>query len=126
MRVENDSAFRIIKQNTEWLAKQNNKEYSLQLDKYRKEQKQIRALFAQNDALMKLKTEISVSPLPSEVDRWADDKAKQDRFTQWLKNLRKDIYLDQAVKVVDDIINQQNLVKVNGVPPGQEKPKKAF
>ncbi|MGZ8551529.1 MAG: carboxy terminal-processing peptidase, partial [Chitinophagaceae bacterium] len=122
-RLENDPTFKLIKENTEWLAQQNNKQYSLQLDKYRKEQKQIRATFAQNDALMKLKTEINVAALPDEVNKWADDKVKQERFNQWLKNLRKDIYLDQAVKVVNDIINQQNLVKTK---TAEELPKKAF
>ena len=73
---------------------------------------------------MKLKTEINVTGLPGEVNRWADDTAKQERFNQWLKNLRKDIYLDQAVKVVNDVINQQNLVKAK--QPEEEKPKKAF
>ncbi|MEP7372829.1 MAG: carboxy terminal-processing peptidase [Chitinophagaceae bacterium] len=123
-RLENDMTFKLIKENTEWLANQNNKQYSLQLDKYRKEQKLIRSTFAQNEALMKLKTEINVTALPNEVNRWADDKAKQERFNQWVKNLRKDIYLDQAVKVMNDVINQQNLVKAK--QPEEEKPKKAF
>lgn len=122
-RLENDPTFQLIKENTEWLAEQNNKQYSLQLDKYRKEQKQIRATFAQNEALMKLKNEINVTALPGETNRWADDKNKQDRFNQWLKNLSKDIYLDQAVKVVNDVINQQNLVKAK---PVEQLPKKAF
>ena len=39
-----------------------------------------------------------------------------------LKNLQKDIYLDQAVKVVNDMIGQQNLAK--GKP--EEPAKKAF
>jgi carboxyl-terminal processing protease len=123
-RVENDPAFKLIKENTEWLASQNNKQYSLQLEKYRKEQKAIRATLAQNDALMKLKTELNVTPLPGETNRWADDTAKQERFNQWIKNLKKDIYLDQAVKVVNDVINQQNLVKTG--KPEEDKPKKAF
>ena len=123
-RLENDPSFKLIKENTEWLAQQNNKQYSLQLDKYRKEQKQIRASFAQIEALMKLKTEINVTALPDEVNKWANDKVKQDRFNQWLKNLRKDIYLDQAVKVIDDVINQQNLVKAK--TKQEELPKKAF
>ena len=122
-RLENDPSFKLIKENTEWLAQQNNKQYSLQLDKYRKEQKQIRATFTQNEALMKLKTEINVTALPEEENKWANDKVKQERFNQWLKNLRKDIYLDQAVKVVNDVINQQNLVKSK---PKEELPKKAF
>ena len=40
------------------------------------------------------------------------------------KIFRKDIYLDQAVKVVNDMISQQNLVKA--AKPEEEKPKKAF
>lgn len=125
-RVDTDSAFNIIKTNTEWLAKQNNKEASLQLDKYRKEQKQIREKYAQIDAIAKLRQELNVNALPEEVNRWADDKAKQERFNQWIKNLRKDIYLDQAVKVVNDIINQQNIAKGVKANPVEEKPKKAF
>ena len=120
-RVQNSVAFQTIRKNTEWLNRENNKEYSLQLDKYKKEQKQIRQAYAQMDSVRRLKTEIDVAALPAEVNRWADDKSKQDRFNQWLKSLRQDIYLDQAVKVVDDIISQQNLVKTK-----EEKPKKAF
>ncbi len=122
-RVDNDVTFRLIKENTEWLAKQNDRTYSLQLDKFRKHQKMIRATFAQMESLLKLKEELHVSAVTGEENKWANDKNKQDRFNQWLKNLRRDIYLDQAVKVVNDIIGQQNLVKTK--QPGEEV-KKAF
>lgn len=122
-RLENDPTFKMIKENTEWLAKQNDKNYSLNLEKYRKEQKQIRAVLAQNEALMKLKVENNITALPGETDRWKDDKSKQERFNQWIANLRKDIYLDQAVKVMNDVINQQNLVKAQST---EEKAKKPF
>ena len=61
--------------------------------------------------------------LSNENNRWPDDKNKQERFNQWLKSLQKDIYLDQAVKVVNDMIHQQNLAKAK---PGTEESKKAF
>lgn len=122
-RVENDPAFKTILKNTEWLAQQNDKTYSLNLDKYKKEQKAIREMFAQNDSLVRLKQELDVAALPAEVNKYENDKTKQDRFNQWLKNLRKDIYLDQAVKVVGDIIGQQNLAKTK---QAAEAPKKAF
>ncbi|HEX5652981.1 MAG TPA: carboxy terminal-processing peptidase, partial [Chitinophagaceae bacterium] len=121
-RLENDIRFKLIKENTEWLSKQNDKVYSLQIEKYRKDQKMIRTTFAQLESLIKLKEDLNVSPLKGEENRWANDKNKQERFNNWLKNLRKDIYLDQSVKVVNDIINQQNLVKNK---PAEEK-KKAF
>jgi carboxyl-terminal processing protease len=121
-RLENDPTFKLIRSNTDWLAKQNDKRYSLQLDKYRTEQKALRSTYTQNEQLIKLKEEINVSALPNEENRWASDPAKQERFNQWLKTLRKDIYLDQAVKVMGDVINQQNLVKSKT----GEEPKKAF
>lgn len=120
-RLENDVRFKLIKENTDWLAKQNDRTYSLQLTKYRAEQKMIRATFSQLESLLKLKDEIDVTALTGEENRWANDKNKQDRFNLWLKSLRKDIYLDQAVKVVNDIIGQQNIVKAKS-----EEPKKAF
>ncbi len=125
-RVENDSVFNAIRKHTEWLAKHSDREYSLQLDTYRKEQKELRSVFAQMDSLTRLREELDVAALSTETDRWADDKAKQERFQNWLRNLRKDIYLDQAVKVVDDIINQQNLAKAGQATKGEEKGKKAF
>jgi carboxyl-terminal processing protease len=121
-RLDNTVAFKLIKENTDWLSKQNDKEYSLQIDKYRTEQKMIRATIKQMETLTKLNDELNVTPLANETNRWADDKNKQERFNQWLKSLQKDIYLDQAVKVVNDMIGQQNLAKGKTA----EDPKKAF
>jgi carboxyl-terminal processing protease len=122
-RLENDPSFRLIKESTEWLSKQNDKKYSLQIDEYREEQKMIRSTIKQMESLLKLKTELNVTALPNEVNRWPEDKTKQERFNLWLKSLQKDIYLDQAIKVMNDIIGQQNLVKGKAT---DEATKKAF
>lgn len=121
-RLENNVAFRLIKENTEWLAKQNDKEYSLNIDKFRKEQKAFRATIRQTDALKKLEGELNISSLPQDANRFSGDKAKQDRFDQWIKNLKKDIYLDQAAKVTSDMITQRNIAM--GINTGELK--KAF
>lgn len=110
-RLENDVTFKLIRENTDWLSKQNDKQYSLQIDKYRKEQTMIRSTVKQLETLFKLSGELDVSALPNETNRWENDKNKQERFNQWIKSLQKDIYLDQAVKVMNDMIGQQNVVK---------------
>lgn len=124
-RLANDNAFKLIKESTEWLSKQNDRHYSLKLSKYREEQKMIRTTFKQMESLLKLTTpnQLDVSALPAETNRWANDKNKQERFTQWLKGLKEDIYLDQAVKVMNDMISQQNVAKAK---TGEEPAKKAF
>jgi carboxyl-terminal processing protease len=65
----------------------------------------------QLDTLLKLKDEMNVSYLPQDKERFTADKDRSERYNQWLKNLSKDIYLDQAIKVIEDIHTQKNLVK---------------
>src|SRR5687767_9248213 len=47
LRLENDLTFKTIRESTEWLSKQNDKQYSLHIDKYRKEQAAIRSTIKQ-------------------------------------------------------------------------------
>ena len=119
-RIESNPVFKTIKENTEWLEKQNDKRYSLKIDKFRKEQDKIKSVIKETESMLKLKEELNVETLPADVNRWSDDKHKQDRFKQWISNLRKDIYLDQAVKVMNDMINQENIAKAK-VANGEKK-----
>jgi len=110
-RLQTNKAFKLIKENTEWLSKQNDREYPLNFDKYQKEQKAIRTTVRQIEALKKLDNEMDVNSLPQDANRFTYDKGKQERFDQWIKNLRKDIYIDQAAKVTADMVQQKNLVQ---------------
>lgn len=121
-RLEGDPTFRLIAETSDWLSKQSERKYSLQLEKYRKEQEKIKASVKQLESLLKLKGQLDVSALTGETNRWSEDKTKQERFQLWLKSLQKDIYLDQAVRVMNDIISQQNVVKGKTEEPA----KKAF
>jgi len=121
-RVMNTEAFRLIKENTEWLAKQNEKEVSLKLDTYRAEQKKISSTVQQIQKLMKLNYDMEVAPLPVDADRFAADKGKQERFDNWINSLKKDIYLDQATKTMNDMILQRNIAMGKANPDS----KKAF
>ncbi|MCU7552172.1 carboxy terminal-processing peptidase [Chitinophagaceae bacterium LB-8] len=114
-RLSNNETFKKIKSSTEWLAKQNDKEYPLNIDKFRKEQQSLKTTVQQLDTLLKLKDEMNVSYLPEDKERFTADKDRSERYNQWLKNLSKDIYLDQAMKVIGDITTQQNLAKTGGV-----------
>lgn len=119
-RLSSNDVFKTIRENSEWLEKQNNKDQSLQLEKYRQEQKAVQATVKQNEVLEKLKDSLNVAFVPKDENMFASDKAKQERFDNWLKGLTKDIYLDQAVKVMNDMINQRNLVQ------STKQPAKAF
>ncbi|HEX6180109.1 MAG TPA: carboxy terminal-processing peptidase, partial [Chitinophagaceae bacterium] len=110
-RVRTNSSFNLIKTNAQWLANQNDRVYSLQLEKYRQEQRQIRQAVKQIDSLNKLTQELTVETPSQDANKFQDDPGKSERYKQWMKNLKTDIYLDEAVKVMGDMINKINLVK---------------
>jgi carboxyl-terminal processing protease len=110
-RVASNPVFQQIRKYTDWLAKKNDKEYTLQIDKFRKEQKELRTAVQQIDSLMKLNKELSIAYLEQDAKRYAQDQAKEERYKAWLKDRSRDIYLDQAVKVIADVKNQRDLVK---------------
>jgi carboxyl-terminal processing protease len=112
-RINANPSFNIIKQNAEWLSKQNDKVYTLNYKKYQEEQKEIRNKVKQIDSLNKTTSEINVEPLDEDLKKLQYDEGKSERFKQWIKNLRTDIYLDESVKVIDDMIVQNNLVYNN-------------
>ena len=113
IRITSSPSFNIIKNNAEWLSNQNDKVYTLNMKKYLSEQKEIRNRVKQIDSLNKIPTELNVEALPEDLKKLEADQGKTERFKQWIKNLRSDIYLDESVKVLDDMIVQNNLVYNN-------------
>jgi len=109
-RVANDSILKKIKANTDILARQNDKVYPLHIDKYRAEQKITRAAVKEIEELVKLDKEMQLSFLEQDAKRYnSEDKDKSARYNAWLKNVSKDRYVDQAVMVLSDMINQENI-----------------
>lgn len=112
-RISADTTFKKIADASVYVAKQNDKVYSLQLSKYRADQKEIRDAVKSIEGLTKLKTPLPVSFMKEDESRFiSQDKDKTERYKQWIGAVSKDVYVDQAVKVVKDIVAQQNLAKV--------------
>jgi carboxyl-terminal processing protease len=103
-RVNSNNVFSLIKKNAQWLAKQNDKTYSLKLDKYREEKKQISSTNKELDSLVnKLPKEINIHTLTGEENKYAGDKDKNDRMADWRKSLKNDIYLNETINVINDM-----------------------
>ena len=122
-RISKSEAFNTIKKTSEWLSEQNDRKYSLHIDQFRKDMKEIKEAVSRTSESTKLPYELNVSALPQEAGKYANDTNKQERFQQWLSGLRKDIYLDQSIKTLSDMINQRNIAL--GLK-AKEPAKKAF
>ncbi len=105
-RIETNKAFSTIQTNTSWLNKVDLK-YDLNINKYKSEQTQIRNTVNADDSLQKLSKSLDVKSLNVDKDKFYNnpDKAKGDRYQQWLKSLQTDLYIGESVNVVTDMAN---------------------
>ncbi|MDP4128694.1 MAG: carboxy terminal-processing peptidase [Bacteroidota bacterium] len=109
-RTKLNPSFTTISGNAAWLDKQNDKQYPLNLDEYRLEQQKIRATVKQIDSVSKLIVPMKITTMPEDTAKYDKDKDKADRYKQWLDSRKTDIYLKEAVNVMDDMISRRNLV----------------
>jgi carboxyl-terminal processing protease len=103
-RIRTNPSFNAIRESTILMEKASEKEYSLNLAKYRNEQKQMRQALKKLDDLGKDRKDLSISLLPQDLKKLETDKDKLERRQQWTKNLSKDIYLSETVNIIKDMI----------------------
>ena len=111
--VNQNSTFSKLKTNVALLEKFNDREYSLNISRYKDEQKELKDLFKQIETLYKLPKPMAINNLSSDTLAINADKDKIDKNKQWLKVRSDDIYIDESVKVLNKIITQNNVAKSN-------------
>ena len=117
-RIGENTSFNTIKKNTEWLKDNTDKEYSLNLQEYQKEQALLKTTVKQDDSLSRLTTPMDIQPVSADSSRYYSnaDSLKGLRYQQWLKGVQKDIYINETVNIVRDINKEQSneTVHANG------------
>lgn len=106
IKIKNSSIFNKIKSNTEWLGENLNRKYSLNIDTYKKEQALVRNTVKQDDSLVRLKQPMMMQPVDVDRDKYYNnqDSVKGDRNKQWLKNISSDIYINETVHIISDMM----------------------
>ena len=110
-RVTSNPIFNAIKESSAWTEKMNQRMYSMNLIKYRDEQKKIRDAYKKIDDAAKAISKLQVTILPSDSTRLSADQDKFERRKQWISNISKDVYINETTKVVSDMIGQGVLVR---------------
>ncbi len=108
-----NTTFSKLKADIDWLEKYNDKAYSLNISKYKEEQKQLKVTSRELDDLYKLSKELKVNNIAADTTAIRAAKEKTEKNTQWLKRISNDIYIDASVKVINNMINQGATAKNN-------------
>jgi len=108
-QISTSNTFKTMRQQIEWIDKKNDKEASLNLVKYKEDLKQLKVAYKQLDSLYKLPKEMTVMNNAIDTVGVSADKEKLDRNKQFLTRLKGDVYIDETVKVMNNMINQSNV-----------------
>lgn len=102
-RVANSPLFNAIaEQAKSFKARADRSNYSLKLTDYRAMQKKAKEEAKKYEALQKSAPAINIAALRVDLDRVKADTVKVNRMNKFANNLKKDIYLDEALNVVKE------------------------
>jgi carboxyl-terminal processing protease len=103
-RVSTSPQFALMEQQAkEVKLKKDDTKYSLKLDNFRAEQKQIRDQNKKYEDLRKEIKGFNASLLDEDKLRFTSDTIREGRENRWAKNVAKDIYIYEASNVINDL-----------------------
>ncbi|RYG28361.1 MAG: tail-specific protease, partial [Chitinophagaceae bacterium] len=103
-RIDANQQFKLIDENAKWLNDRSEESvYSLNIDKFRKEQEQLEERSKKYKVLSKYHNDLTFASLPYEVKAISTDNLLKEKRTRWHESLGKDIYVEEAVNILDDL-----------------------
>lgn len=112
-RLSTNDVFKQIKDNTNVLADNRRTARSLEIQKYKAQQKEVRDISTKVRNLTQLKDDLSVANLSSDLEAINSDSLKKDRNDFWVKYLKKDVYLGETLNIMNDVIQQKGMALKN-------------
>ncbi|GGD78106.1 tail-specific protease [Emticicia aquatilis] len=112
-RLSTNDVFKQIKDNTNILADNRKTARSLEIQKYKAQQKEVRDISTKVRNLTQLKDDLSVANLSSDLEAINSDSLKKDRNDFWVKYLKKDVYLGETLNIMNDVIQQKGMALKN-------------
>ncbi len=117
-RIENNPAMQLIDENAKWLDTRNKDNvYSLKIDKFKLQQKVLEDANKKFKSLADYNNSLQFKSLPYEEALFKSDITLKEKRERWHESLSKDIYIEEAIHVLEDLQAQQPkkelLVKLN-------------
>ncbi len=119
-RIELNPEFKLIDENAKWLNDRSEETtYNLKLDKFEAEQKALEEKAKKYKSIVDYQNNLKFASLPYEEAETAKDPVLKEKRDRWHESLAKDIYVQEAVNILDDLQPNKNIK--NGVTMKKEK-----
>ncbi len=111
--VSSNPVFQKIKSDVDWLAGNVDKDYPLDIDAFKKDQQKLKSIYASIDSMYKLNTPLKVENLNADLPNVQKTVENTNRNTDFIKRVSRDIYVDESVKIINNMITRSNTAKVD-------------
>jgi carboxyl-terminal processing protease len=112
-RIDQSAAFQQIKEHTNWLEKNSDKVFSLKLDQFRKDKKDLSETIKSIDTLTKLKSPLKIENIAADMKKIEQDSVFKARNAVFLRIRKNDLHLGETVNVMSDMIQQFFIARSN-------------
>lgn len=104
VRIQNNETFKLLDDSAKWLSeRKDDTKVSLNYATYTLKSKEIEEKSKKFDALKDYKNDLKLISLPEEIALFANDTVLKNKRDRWHESLRSDIYLEESVRVIEDI-----------------------
>lgn len=103
-RIAQNAQFQLVEDNAKWIdSRSEDYVYSLNIDQFKLAQKQIEEKAKKYKPLQNYKNNLKFSSLPYEAEVMSKDVTLKEKRDRWHESLSKDIYVEEALNVLDDL-----------------------
>jgi carboxyl-terminal processing protease len=108
-RMSNNAQLNLIDDNAKWLDERNKENiYSLNIDKFKAEQKALDEKNKKYKPIVDYKNAFQFNSLPYEVAQMKADTVLKEKRERWHESLSKDIYIEEAIHILNDLQSENN------------------
>ncbi len=112
-RMANSEQLKLIDENAKWVKKMRDREvYSLNYNEYRSALEQSEEYAKRFDKLGEYKTNLTFESLPYEIQLMEQDTVLKEKRKRWHTSLSKDVYIEEALNVLNDLKMTYEIKKV--------------
>jgi len=103
-RIAQSQQFKLIEENAKWIDQRSKEnDYSLKFKDFKKNQKAIDETNKKYKSIADYNYHLKFTSLPQETEAMKTDASLKEKRVRWHESLTKDIYVEEALNVLDDL-----------------------
>jgi carboxyl-terminal processing protease len=121
-RIAQNPLFQLIDENAKWIdSRSEENTYNLNIEKFKTAQHEIEEKAKKYKPIFDYKTALKFSSLPYELEEMSKDATLKEKRERWHEDLAKDIYVEEAINVLDDLQSKGVIKKGTPIKIKKEK-----